>query len=76
MIKIDINKAKEITKERLRSDRKPLLEAQDVLYMRAQEAGEDTTAIVQEKQRLRNITALVDAANSVEDLKAIKISND
>jgi hypothetical protein len=44
--------------------------------MKAQEAGEDTTAIVQEKQRLRNITALVDAANSVEDLKAIKINND
>ena len=76
MITIDINKAKEIKKESLRQKRKPLLEAQDVLYMRAQEAGEDTTAIVQEKQRLRNITALVDAANSVEDLKAIKISND
>lgn len=76
MITININKAKEIKKESLRQERKPLLEAQDVFYMRAQEAGEDTTAIVQEKQRLRNITALVDAANSVEDLKAIKISND
>ena len=76
MITINLDKAKEITKDRLRAERKPLLEAQDVAYIRAQEAGEDTTAIVQEKQRLRNITALVDAANSVEDLKAIKISND
>jgi hypothetical protein len=76
MITINIDKAKEIKKESLRQERKPLLEAQDVLYMKAQEAGEDTTAIVQEKQRLRNITALVDAANSVEDLKAIKINND
>jgi len=75
-ITINLDKAKNLKKESLRSERKPLLEAQDVLYMRAQEAGEDTTAIVQEKQRLRNITALVDAAKSVEDLKAIKISND
>jgi hypothetical protein len=76
MIKINLDRAKEIKKESLRQQRKPLLEAQDVAYMRAQEADKDTTAIVQEKQRLRNITTLVDAANSVEDLKAIKISND
>jgi hypothetical protein len=74
MITIDINKAKEIKKESLRQERKPLLEAQDVAYMRAQEAGEDTTAIVAEKVRLRNITMLCDTATSVEDLKAIDIN--
>ena len=73
MITINLDKAKEIKKESLRQERKPLLEAQDVLYMRAQEAGSDITAIVQEKQRLRDITMLVDTANSVEDLKAINI---
>ena len=70
-IQVNINKAKDITKDRLREERKPLLEAQDVLYMRAQEAGEDTTAIVAEKQRLRDITNQVDNLNTVEELKAI-----
>jgi hypothetical protein len=73
MITINLDKAKEIKKESLRQQRKPLLEAQDVLYMRAQEAGSDTTAIVAEKQRLRDITMLCDTATSVEDLKAINI---
>ena len=74
MITINIDKAKEIKKESLRAERKPLLEAQDVAYMRAQEAGEDTTTIVQEKIRLRNITMLCDTAETVEDLKAIDIN--
>lgn len=76
MITINLDKAKEIKKESLRQERKPLLEAQDVLYMRAQESGSDTTAIVAEKQRLRDITMLVDTATSVEDLKAISIESD
>jgi hypothetical protein len=74
MITINLTKAKEIKKESLRQERKPLLEAQDVAYMRAQEAGEDTTAIVAEKVRLRNITMLCDTAETVEDLKAIDIN--
>lgn len=76
MITINLDRAKEIKKESLRQQRKPLLEAQDILYMRAQEAGSDITEIVQEKQRLRDITMLVDTATSVEELKAINISND
>jgi len=74
MITINLTRAKEIKKESLRQERKPLLEAQDVAYMRAQEAGEDTTAIVAEKVRLRNITMLCDTAETVEDLKAIDIN--
>jgi len=74
MITINLTRAKEIKKESLRQQRKPLLEAQDVAYMRAQEAGEDTTAIVAEKVRLRNITMLCDTAETVEDLKAIDIN--
>lgn len=69
---IDINKAKDITKDRLRVERKPLLEAQDVLFQRALESGADTSAIVAEKQRLRDITKLVDDANTVEELKALE----
>ena len=76
MITINLDRAKAIKKKSLRQQRQPLLEKQDVLFMRAQEAGADTTAIVQEKQRLRDITALVDTATSVEDLKAISIESD
>lgn len=49
-ITINLDKAKEITKERLRQERKPLLEAEDIKFMQAQEAGSDTTAIVAEKK--------------------------
>ena len=69
MITIDIAKAKEITKEKLRADRKPLLEAQDILFQRALETGADTTDIVTEKQRLRDITNDVDAMTTEEELK-------
>lgn len=75
-ISINLDKAKNIKKDRLREERKPLLETQDVLYMRAQEVGSDTTAIVAEKQRLRDITMLCDTATSIDELKAINISND
>ena len=70
---VDINKAKDITKDRLRNERKPLLEAQDVAFQRALESSADTTAIVAEKQRLRDITTLVDTANTVEELKEITL---
>jgi hypothetical protein len=70
---VDINKAKDITKDRLRAERKPLLEAQDVAFQRALESNADTSAIIAEKQRLRDITTLVDTANTVEELKALEI---
>jgi hypothetical protein len=69
-ISVDITKAKVITKDRLRVDRKPLLEAQDILFMKAQEAGSDTSAIVTEKQRLRDITNAVDSMTTTNQLKA------
>tara|TARA_R110000796_G_scaffold198708_1_gene315061 strand:+ start:671 stop:895 length:225 start_codon:yes stop_codon:yes gene_type:complete len=72
-IKIDIAKAKDITKDRLREERKPLLEAQDLLFMQAQEQGVDTSAIVAEKQRLRDVTNQVDSMTTVEELKGVSI---
>ena len=73
MITVSIPKAKDITKDRLRFDRKPLLEAQDVLFMQAQESGADTTAIVAEKQRLRDITKDVDSCTTTDELKSLTI---
>ena len=69
-ITIDINKAKVITKDRLRGERKPLLEAQDVLFNRALETGASTTAIVTEKNRLRDITNQVNSMTTLNQLKA------
>jgi hypothetical protein len=36
--------------------------------MKAQETGADTTAIVAEKNRLRNITQVVDSTTTLEEL--------
>ena len=73
MITINLNKAKDLTKDRLRTERAPLLAEQDVAFQRALESGADTSAIVAEKQRLRDVTKLVDTAKNVEQLKQITL---
>ena len=67
---VSLAKAKEMTKDKLRVERKPLLEAQDIAFMKAQEAGSSTTAIVTEKNRLRNITG--DYVNNMDTLDKLK----
>lgn len=73
MITINLDKAKAITKDRLRAEREPLLAAQDVAFARALESGADTSAIVAEKQRLRDITKLADQATTLDELKQIEV---
>ena len=73
VVTVSLAKAKEITKKRLRSEREPLLAAQDIAFQRALESGADTTIIVSEKQRLRDITTLVDVATTLEQLKLLKV---
>ena len=75
MITVNFTKAKAITKDRLRAERTPLLQAQDVAFQRALEASSPTTAIVAEKQRLRDITSLADTATTLDALKALKADN-
>mgnify|MGYP003137267517 CR=1 FL=1 len=74
MITINIDKAKNITKERLRIERKLLLEAEDIKFMQALETGADTNAIIAEKQRLRDITKLVDSCTTTDELKSLSCS--
>jgi hypothetical protein len=69
-VKVSLAKATELTKKRLRAEREPLLAAQDVAFQRALETGADTTAIVAEKQRLRDITSF--SATTLEDLRSLK----
>lgn len=73
-MQVNFSKAQDITKDRLRAERKPLLEAQDVAFQRALEGNEDTTAIVAEKQRLRDITNQVDTATTLDELKAMEVN--
>jgi hypothetical protein len=68
---VDMPKAVNITKDRLRQERAPLLTALDVQYQRAQEDGRDTTIIISEKQRLRDVTKLADKATTLDELKAL-----
>jgi len=72
-VTVNLSKAKEITKERLRVQRTPLLAAQDVLFQRALETSADTTAIVAEKNRLRDITDQVDSATTTAQLRGMKV---
>jgi len=72
-MQVNFSKAQDITKDRLRSERAPLFEEQDILFMRAQEAGSDTTAIVAEKQRLRDVTDQVDTMTTLDELKGATV---
>jgi hypothetical protein len=72
-VTVNIDKARAITKTRLRVERAPLLVAQDVLFQRAQESNTDTTAIVVEKNRLRDITKLADTCTTTAELRALKV---
>jgi hypothetical protein len=69
-VTVNFAKAVEITKARLRAERTPLLAAQDIAFQRALEEGKDTSAIVAEKQRLRDITNIT--ATNLEELRALK----
>ena len=73
-VTVNLIKAKAITKDRLRAERTPLLQAQDIAFQRALESGADTTAIVAEKQRLRDITKLANQATTLEQLKELGVA--
>jgi len=74
VISEDLDKAKEIFKDKVREVRKPLLEAEDVIYMKALEAddADAKAASVATKTALRDApsaTAINDAT-TIDELKA------
>ena len=71
MITIDITKAKEVWKNKIRFKRAKALKKLDLDFMKAQEAGNDTTAIVADKQTLRDLPQQVDTATTVDEIKAV-----
>ena len=71
MIIIDIHKAKEVWKDKIRQARTSALEKLDIDFIKAQEQSLDTTSIVADKQTLRDLPNEVDTANSIEEIKAV-----
>jgi hypothetical protein len=71
MITIDISKAKDIWKEKIRVARTPALEKLDVDFIKAQESISSTTAIVADKQTLRDLPSQVDTATTTDEIKAV-----
>ncbi len=72
MIKVNFDKAKTITADRLRMDRLPKLQALDVEYQRALETNKNTADIVSQKQALRDLPAQVETCTTLTELKNLK----
>ena len=72
MININMNKARDIHRKKVREARNPKLAAKDVEFQRALETGADTAAIVAAKQALRDApaSAAIEAATTPDELKA------
>jgi hypothetical protein len=73
MITININKAKDITKDRLRKERKPQLEALDIEMLRNFSNQELLAEIDAKKQALRDATNQVNTMTTVDELKAASL---
>ena len=74
VIGVNMEKAKEVWREKIRQARIEPLAALDTAYMKALETGADTTQIVADKQALRDAPALasIDAATTPAELTAIQ----
>ena len=71
-IGVDMAKARELHKTRIRDARGSKLQELDVEYQKAQEAGSDTSTIVSKKQALRDAPAdsAIASASDTDDLKS------
>lgn len=74
VISIDLEKAKDIWRDKIRAGRKELLEKLDAEFMKALETNADTSSIVAHKQLLRDAPAdpRIAAATSVEELMEVQ----
>lgn len=70
MIVINQDKAIEIAKEKIRAIREPMFKKLDLDFQRALENGSDTSDIVAEKQKLRDLTDTVND-KTVQELSQI-----
>jgi len=68
---VNLTKAKKIWKDKIRKAREPKLTALDIEFIKAQEAGSDTSAIITKKNELRNFPAQVDSKTTVDEIKTV-----
>ena len=73
MITHDMNKAREIWRNKIRLARQPILEQLDIEYMRLSEQSADTSVIVATKEKLRGFPNKpeIDVAPPLAQLRAI-----
>ena len=71
VITIDITKAKEVWKDKIRFQRAGALKKLDLDFKKAQEAGTDTTSIVADKNILRDLPEQVDTATTTDEIKNV-----
>lgn len=73
MITVNMSKARDIYRAKMRAAREPLLAALDIAYQRATETNSDTSEIIAKKQALRDVTSdpAIEAAQTIEELKLI-----
>ena len=74
VISVNMTKAKDIWRDKIRAARVEPLAALDTAYMKALETGADTSSIIAQKQALRDAPALasIDNATTPDELKAIQ----
>ncbi len=70
-ITIDITKAKEVWKNKIRLKRAKALKKLDLDFMKAQEDGSSTTSIVTDKNTLRDLPDQVDTSTTLDEIKAV-----
>ena len=73
MIVVNRTGAEQLTRDRLRAERGPRLAELDVQFVRALEAGEDTSVIVAQKQAVRDVTLCDLSGLSLAQLGALTL---
>jgi hypothetical protein len=73
MITINMEKARDVHRDRMRFARKPMFADLDIEFQRAFETGADTSEIVAKKQALRDVTIdpAIEAAQTPDELRAV-----
>ena len=74
VISVNMAKAKDIWRDKIRQARIEPLADLDIAYMKALEAGADTSSIIAQKQALRDAPSLpsIEAATTPDELTAIQ----
>lgn len=79
MISINMEKARNIKRDKLRLERAPLMAKLDIDFMKALESGDSTkqSIVIAKKQALRDITdhLALEQATSISELKAITLES-